>query len=138
MRRTRIKILIAIILLFAGGFIYIAFRTDTLVMFSWFKALKLNNLIYKVRDQVSGMYIPNFIKYCLPNALWITSYLFMVDALISVDNNKLFWALILPLIAVVFEILQLWNIIPGTFDFGDLLSYILPTIIYVIHYKHRV
>lgn len=130
-----IKLLFAFILLFAGGIIYVAFRTESLAMFSWFRALHLGEVVERVRDASTDTNLPYFVKYCLPNGLWIASYIFATDAL--VEDKKLLWALALPGIAIICEFLQLLGIIPGTFDFGDLLCLIVPSLLYIIYYVVR-
>ncbi len=130
MSTKAIKIVFAVVLLFAGGMIYIAFRSESLAMFTWFRALRLNGVVDGIRNSSSEIQLPYFVKYCLPNGLWITSYLIATDAL--VERRRLLWALALPGIAIVFEILQIWGVIPGTFDYLDLLCLIIPTLFYII------
>ena len=130
-----IKLILAVLLLFAGGVIYIAFRTESLAMFTWFRALHLNGWIEWMREKASGVELPYFIKYCLPNGLWITSYILAADAL--VESNKLLWVLALSSIAILFEILQIMGIIPGTFDIGDLFCLIIPSLLYIIYFVYR-
>ena len=127
-----IKIIVSLMLLLVGGLIYIAYRTEDLLMFSWFRALKMEHIICEIRVFFSRIEIPYFVKFCLPNGLWTASYLISVDALVK--DKKLLWALVLPLIATVFEILQIWQIIQGTFDIGDLICILAPTIVYIVYY----
>jgi len=135
MRKKIIEIIAAILLLIIGGLIYLTFRTKSLVMFSWVEAIRLDGFVDALRENKTTFKIPYFIKYCLPNALWTLSYILMVDAIIRKDNNKLFWTIVLPIIASVLEIFQIWKIIPGTFDIADLLCFLLPTISYCVYYK---
>ncbi len=104
-------------------------------MFSWVEAIRLEGFVDALREYKTTFNIPYFIKYCLPNALWTLSYILMVDAIIRKDNNKLFWTIVLPIIAAVLEIFQIWKIIPGTFDIADLVCFLLPTILYLVYYK---
>ena len=116
MLKTRHKIELSLLLLLLGGSIYLLFRSTSLVMFSWFKMLKMDGIINILRSNLNDIQIPYLILYCMPNMLWISSYLIMIDALKLDYSIKLFWSFIMPFIAVLFEILQIWNIIPGTFD----------------------
>jgi len=50
------------------------------------------------------------------------------------NYESIFWIFIVPFIAILSEFLQLFNLISGTFDFIDLLFYILGTIIPIILY----
>ena len=131
------KILLALFLLMLGGFIYYAFRADYLIMFDWAEYLGLEEYIINMRNSLSDIMLPYFILYCLPNALWIVSYMLVVDSIVSIDNYKLFWALSLPIIAIIFEILQIFTIILGTFDVLDLVCFIIPSVIYIIYYRYK-
>lgn len=134
--RNRIyEIVVSIACLFIGGAIYLVFRTKSLLMFSWFDSLGLSKLIDSARRCFSEVNLPYFVKYCLPNALWIISYILIVDALIPINNHRLFWTMVLPGIAIVCELLQICNLIPGTFDCGDLLCFSIPAITYFVIYK---
>jgi len=135
MRQKIIEIIAAILLLIIGGVIYLVSRTKSLVMFSWIEAIRLDGFIDALREYKTTFKIPYFIKYCLPNALWTSSYILMVNAVLRKENNKLFWAILLPIIAAVLEIFQIWKIVPGTFDIADLLCFLLPTISYFVYYK---
>lgn len=127
------QLILSAVLLIVGGYIYVAYRTDKLAMFRWFSTLHMDGLFYSIRGRGAIVKLPAFIKYCLPNGLWITSYLLAVNALVV--ENKLIWVLSLPSIAILFEFLQVWHIIPGTFDFGDLICLFVPVLIYFVYYS---
>ena len=133
MFKTRHKIELSLLLLLLGGSIYLLFRSTSLVMFSWFKILKMDGIINILRSKLNDIQIPYLILYCMPNMLWISSYLIMIDALKLDYSRNLFWSFIMPFIAVLFEILQIWNIIPGTFDLWDLICLLLPSLLYLRH-----
>jgi len=124
-----VEVFFGILSLFAGGMIYLAFRDESLVMFRWFDKLGLLEAIHSMRKVTLSIPIPDFVKYCLPDGLWTVSYILMVDAL--VEKHKIIWALSLPLIAIFLEILQGFRIIEGIFDWGDLLCYSIPVLIFV-------
>lgn len=135
MYKIIIKITFAIILLAIGAIIYYAFRTDSLVMFNWADKLGLGDYVDKIRLLATSIDIPDFVKYCLPNALWTTSYILAADALISKEDNKLLWIIALPLVATILEFGQGIHIVSGTFDLLDILCYILPIVVYYLCYK---
>lgn len=122
-----------------GGGIYLLFRPRTLVMFNWMKSLGLNEYVDWLREQVSGITLDYITLYSLPDGLWISSYIIMVDTIVSKQRrrNLLFWSFLLPIIAVIFEILQMPGIIPGVFDVFDLICYIVPLLIYLICLKNE-
>lgn len=128
------KICISLILLLIGGILYIAFRTKSLLMFKWAECLHLDSHVEIIRLYATKYNPSYFIKYCLPNTLWAISYMLMTDALVNKNKYKIWWILSLPFIAMFFEILQIWHIIPGTFDIWDLFCLVIPTIIYFTVY----
>ena len=135
--KIALKLLIAFILLATGGFIYFAYRTDTLIMFAWAESLGLDCFIETIRERLQNTYVPDFVKYCLPNALWATSYIIATDTLVPEDSNKLMWAISLPIFATILEVFQAFNIISGTFDFMDVICFTMPSIIYYGYNKTK-
>lgn len=129
----------SLFLLGIGGFIYILFRPKTLLMFCWFDAIGMNGYINRLRDSVTHITLNQTTLYCIPNGLWIASYILMVNAIVSKQNknNLLFWSFLLPTLAVLFELLQIVNLIPGVFDVFDLICYIIPLFIYLIYLKYE-
>ena len=114
--------------LLLGGFIYISFRSDTLIMFNWFNELKLNTLIIGLREYTIPFknYLPQWVIFSLPDGLWIFS---STSIMLLLWNNKLniktiIWILLIPLYAFSIEILQLCQLYPGTFDIIDIILYI--------------
>lgn len=137
-RTDSIRIVFAICLLFMGGMIYLLFRTESLLMFQWVGYLHVESFIYNLRENASPISIPAFCKFCLPDGLWISSYIIVVDTIwrgVS-PKRRLIWCMSLPLIAIITELMQFCNIIVGTFDYYDLLSYIIPTLVFLIFYRY--
>lgn len=135
-----IKIILSALSLMIGGLIYLSFRTKELVMFTWVRYLGLEHKIDKLRIALSGTHLPEFIVYCLPNALWVISYLLAADSLIDHNRHKIVWTTSLPLSAAILEGGQFVHLIPGTYDSLDLLCILTPLIIYTIYYhktKHH-
>ena len=108
-------------------------------MFSWFDTIGMNGYINRLRDSVSHITLNQTTLYSIPDGLWIASYILMVNAIVSKQNknNLLFWSFLLPTIAVLFELLQIVNLIPGVFDVFDLICYIIPLLIYLIYLKYE-
>ena len=122
--------------LLLGCFIYISFRQDTLKMFSWFDSINLSAAISELRLFTVPLsdHLPNWFLYSLPDGLWLFSYLSILlvvwDNVISKHN--IHWLLLVPTIAIVSEIGQLFGIIPGTFDIVDLTFYLGGTILPIL------
>ncbi len=122
--------------LLLGGLIYILFRQDTLKMFSWFDNINLSTVISKLRLRtvpLSG-HFPNWFLYSLPDGLWLFSYLsgFLVVWDNVISKHNIYWLLSIPMVAILSEIGQFFEIVPGTFDIFDLLFYILGTILPIL------
>jgi hypothetical protein len=97
-------------------------------MFSWYETIGLGGLTKELRKltfQFSDK-IPEWILFSLPDGLWIFSYvslmLFIWQNSVSIKN--IFWISIIPILAIGSEIGQLFGLVPGTFDFADLLLYL--------------
>ena len=122
--------------LLLGGLVYISFRQDTLKMFRWFDSINLSAVISELRLLTLPLsdHLPNWFLYSLPDGLWLCSYLSVLlvvwDNVISKHN--IHWLLLVPIIAIVSEIGQLFGIIPGTFDIFDLTFYIGGTILPIL------
>jgi hypothetical protein len=119
--------------LLLGGLIYILFRTPTLKMFDWYDSIGLSTSLNTLRHYASPVvnHIPNWFLYSLPDGLWIFSYISLMLFIWrnSVSFKNIFWILIIPTLAISSEIGQLFGLVSGTFDFADLLLYILGMIL---------
>ena len=120
-------------LIVIGCLIYLLFRSKTLYIYLWCKSLGLSALIDKLRFAVFDWSVPDFIKYSLPDGLYCAAYLFIMDAIWHDEKNKVKYLLmfIVPIITVTSEILQIFNIAPGTFDIMDLVCYCTPPFMYI-------
>jgi len=70
------KIIHAFFSMFIGSMIYILFREKRLLMFKWFKFIKLDFVINFLRDSFYKyrIYIPKSVLFSLPDALWVYSF----------------------------------------------------------------
>ena len=135
--RKKIQLICGILIVLIGAVIYILFRPTTLLIFQVFRALGIMGIINKLRAMASGIHLPDFAIHCLPNALWVISYIILMDYLWKEksDATKLRWAVIVPVLGCVSEYLQFIHVVPGTFDIWDFICYCAPFIIYYIHLK---
>lgn len=130
---------LAIAALAIGGGVYVAFRGMSLRMFGWLDALGLTGVVERIREMCSGIVPGRFVLYNLPDLLWITAYLLLVNAIIPVRQRAsyLFWVLLMPLLGICHEILQGLGVMNGSFDTLDLLCYLIPTVINLIYYFYE-
>ena len=137
----QIKFIVGVLLpLLTGSFIYILFRVETLKMFSWFIKLGIQEEIELLRITFSFIRLPYWILFVLPDGLWLFSFisfqLLVWNGIINREN--VFWFLIFPFIAISSEIGQFFELISGTFDFLDLLMYVLAATLSCIIYKKSI
>ena len=105
-----------------GGFIYILFRNQNLLMFRWFEFLGLDNIIKYYRGVIDHNMIPFWIKYSLPDGVWVYSLtsLMLIIWYNHTGKLKYFWIFFGPFFGLFLEFGQLVNIVPGTYDNMDL------------------
>jgi len=123
--------------LLVGGLIYICFRIESLIMFSWFNSISLSKVIIAIRNYTLNydFLIPDWVKFSLPDGLWLFSFisLILITWKNEINSSNLFWLIGLPIIALLSEIGQSISIVSGTFDWIDIAMYltgfILPFII---------
>lgn len=123
-----ISISISILSLCIALFIYVFTRTTDLYIYDW---LEINSLIHNIQNHFNYQF-PQYIKYNLPDALWLFSYLMLLHAIWNDSKSKikLIFAGMFCLCAIISEIFQYYHWILGTFDPIDILSYIGVSILY--------
>lgn len=128
-----LALFLSIIALFIGGGIYLSFRSDTLLMFRWVESLHLNVFVEKLRQSMSTYSPSDFVKYNLPDGLWSIAYcLIMVSIWGKTSKENIIWFCLMPIIALISEVMQLTSIMPGQFDLWDVVCYSLPLIMLII------
>lgn len=125
---------IGLVALTIGGLIYIRYRSESLLMFDWFHNLGLTDFIEDFRSNSDIPNVYGWVKYNLPAGLWLFAYMFVIDAVWGKDKNlvSMYFLYVLPLLAVASEFMQLVGLLPGTFDFMDLISYMSAILLFVI------
>ena len=131
--KVNLKIALALLAIIIGGHIYIIYRPDSLLMFSWFHLLGLDKYVELARHAFSELYVADWVVYNLPTGLWLLSYMLIIDAVWGNERKDFACKVFLyslPCIAVASEFLQLFQLLPGTFDFADILSYLFACVIF--------
>ena len=127
------KIIIGTLPVIFGGLIYLTYRTDDLIMFGWFSKIGLSDTIDFLRSSqyLQNLTIPSWIKFSLPDALWLFSFNYVLMTLWNFNLNRqsAFWLLFAPAIGLFSEIGQLIKLVPGTFDLVDLALMLIATLI---------
>ena len=117
--------------LLIGGLIYIGFRENSLLMFRWFEALNIINLIELYRNYVNNISLPEYVIYTLPNGLWVFAFLMYIHITI-ISKIRILLLISCIIVSLSFEFLQIFNIIPGTFCWSDFLTIAIFIIAYFL------
>jgi hypothetical protein len=70
-------------------------------------------------------YINGFTLYSLPTMLWTFSFAYMVSVMWTKKDEekvKIFFLILVFLVSILSEIGQAFNIVPGVFDFSDVVA----------------
>lgn len=131
----RVKFITGVILLFAGCAIYLLFRSQSIRLYVWCKALGLDGILDQARKSAGCVSLSDFVLYSLPDGLYCAAYILMTDAVWH--NNKSLQRIAtvsaIPLVAIVYELMQGLNMVSGTFDVVDILCYCVPLGIYILY-----
>lgn len=134
------NLLIGILPLVFGGFIYLVYRSENLNVFTWFNQAGLSQLLDILRSNRFLMETkpPIWIKFSLPDALWLFSfnYILLTFWKFSINRNSALWLLTSTLIGLFSEIGQLFGVVPGTFDPIDLGMLIVAALLPFIFVKN--
>ena len=108
-----------------GSVIYIFWRPDSLIMFQWVSFFGLSALVNSIRRVAASVakLLPCWVIFSLPNALWIFSYTIIVSAFWKTEKKgveRTVWLLSPIILGTGYELMQLVQVIPGTFCLFDL------------------
>lgn len=125
------RLIIGTLPLILGGLIYLTYRTDALLMFVWFNKTGLSDQINFLRtnEQLQNLIIPDWVKFSLPDALWLFSFTYVLLILwdFKINRQSAFWLFLVPIIGLFSEIGQSIGIISGTYDMVDLTLLLIAT-----------
>lgn len=118
--------IIAIVCIALGGFIYLFFRQD-IIAFGYLNSQVLDAIRRPVN--VNGNVLFNYFLFCVPDALWYLALLllqFQYRQKCVASQVLLGGSILLPFLL---EVLQYYGICRGTFDWYDMLSYLIVLIL---------
>ncbi len=122
--------------LLLGGSIYILWRPIEPQFFSFFSETGLYNLINSLRQSTvsNNTLFPRWLIFSLPNGLWAFAYTIIITTIWAGSKSKIryFWLISIPVLVLGFEVLQLTEIIYGTFCIQDIVAGIAGIIIGII------
>ncbi|MCP4803933.1 MAG: hypothetical protein GY913_14570 [Proteobacteria bacterium] len=107
-----------------GAGIYLLWRSPVLRVFGWVRAVGLGDVLGSLREAVAGWPVPDVVLYVLPDMLWtyaLTAFMAHVwrDRM---GPGALVWLSSGVVIGSGGELLQAAGILPGTFDWLDLVG----------------
>lgn len=115
--------------LFAGGMIYILARSSEPLFFHWLEVLGFGQWLELLRTKIltENQILPLWLIYSLPSGLWAFAYSIIITGIWW--NSQLwpryFWFASIFILVIGWEILQLKELVRGTFSFGDILAGLL-------------
>jgi hypothetical protein len=127
----KVRYLIHVVLpVIVGAAIYTCWRSDRLLVFSWYKAVGLFAVVVKWRLLAAPLrhFVPTSVLYSLPDALWVYSFTALMCLLWGRERNsaaRIIWLSLPTILAVGAEFGQFPKWIPGTFDPVDVASYLV-------------
>jgi len=132
-------IFLSILSILFGGFIYVAFRSDSIILFSWIDYIGFTESIDNLRLKTLPYkdIFPDWVLYSLPDGLWLFSFSSAVMVIWERElklYSFIIWISMLILV-ISLEILQYYNIINGTFDIIDIIFFIFAAILPVWIFK---
>ena len=100
--------------LIIGAWIYVAWRTPNLLVFDWLYSIRIDPTPIRMNRD-----LPHFVQYCLPDGCWVyagTSWMLLVWQRTSP------WLHLYVALGVGGEFGQLAGVVPGTFEWLDVLA----------------
>lgn len=130
-RRKLSKLLLSGTFLLMGTSIYLVFRRNVWFL-SWISLWSVPST--EMEESVCVL----FLKYSLPDGLWYASLLLFQTEFMGVSMSSRFVTGLCIILPFIWEIFQLLDILPGTFDPLDIAAYTLTLIVIsCFHFYHQ-
>ena len=92
-------------------------------MFKWIGINESTGWFTSLRQNVAYEF-PAWFIYALPDGLWTCSYIIFIGTIWQFNVRNCIWVVsLIPIVGLVSEILQGIQILPGVFDWLDVLAY---------------
>lgn len=132
MRFLNTCVLCSLLLLILGGMTYLLYRSKSILLVSWCLNLDFLGTLTKLRFLTFTWGIPEFIKFNLPDAIWSTAYILLINGIKVNYKKRILFSSIIPCLGAFSELLQKTGIIKGTYDILDIFCYVVPLIFFLI------
>ncbi len=114
----------ALMPLAAGSLVYLLARPPSLRIFGWVEGVGLSDSLGRAREvgHSVALGLPAWVVFSLPHALWVYAFAWLISALWDhrATRQSILWLLVAPALGVGWELGQRVGIVPGTFDWLDL------------------
>ena len=128
-RKSGLVLHIGIFLLLAGSSIYLLFRQKVLFL-SWISP-DILALIHVSTPEPNSNILIYMLLYCFPDGLWYAALLILQSSLVNQEKTGKIMLLLSMLLPFMLEFAQLFELIPGTFDCYDLITYLIILILFI-------
>ena len=136
-----VNYIIGTISVLIGGLLYLTFRSKSLIMFDWFGKIGFTSQISFLRETFGNISLYSWVKFNLPAALWLFSYMFLIHGIWLNSQPSTIYKIFLwgvPTMAISSELLQFFGAIPGTFDYKDIIAYLAGLIMFFLITKSKI
>lgn len=125
-----------------GGLIYICWREPDLIMFRWLRTIGLETFTNSLRSLTTPehKFLPYWFIYSLPDGLWVyalTAFMLLLWRNSDSLPTKVFYCSLGLILGAGTELGQLAGIVPGTFDFGDLIVCLIAPTAALLFTSHK-
>lgn len=138
-KTRRIELVMAFVLFIIEGLLYLTFRSTELNMFRLYE--HAGPWVEELRNWGDTIDLPVWVRYSLPDGMWLFSYLLLVDAIWNkFDKSSFIWYVLMPGVAFGSELLQLYSPsdvnrwYTGTYDVMDFVCYGFAVLLIIIIY----
>ena len=128
-RRAIMHILASLATLAIGTVIYLLYRPPSLLVFDWVELSGTQELVFSIRESafVQNWQPADWVVYSLPDMLWVVAFGHGIFAtLAGAGIGKRGYMAVAAVIggtALISEIGQALDLVPGTFDWWDIVFY---------------
>lgn len=114
-------ILLTIISLTIGTLVYIFYNQSALVFAA------ISKIIHIPTINIENPILAGFLQCYCADLFWAISFALITQSILMLDRKQAYWLMLSSCLGLVVEMLQLFHIIKGVFDYYDIIVYILGT-----------
>ena len=131
MMKYRLGLICVIVSLLAGAFIYFITRSEFVYLNQWISQINEGKVLSFFQNIAANDQLPFWVIYSLPDALWMFALIMAILTIwdFKLHNKSIAWLVMALAAAIMFELLQGFSYIKGTFDPVDLIMIMLSAVI---------